>query len=45
MIDDNWLVNGSIWYTDISTEAKINTSLADVKFDPMVYMLPIGYRV
>lgn len=48
MINDNWLVNGSIWYTDIETEAKISTAVADVKFDveidPVVYMLSIGYR-
>lgn len=48
MVNDNWLINGSIWYTDIDTEAKISTAIADVKFDveidPMVYMLSIGYR-
>ena len=48
MINDNWLINGSIWYTDIDTEAKISTAIADVKFDveidPLGYMLSIGYR-
>ncbi|HIE89344.1 MAG TPA: outer membrane protein OmpW [Pseudomonadales bacterium] len=48
MLNDNWLINGSIWYTDIDTEAKIKTALGTVKFDveidPWVYMLSVGYR-
>ena len=48
MINDHWLVNGSVWYTDIETEAKVSTAIADVKFDveidPYVYMLSIGYK-
>ena len=48
IINDNWLINGAVWYTDIETEAKISTAIADVKFDvdidPYVYILSIGYR-
>ncbi len=48
MLDDNWLINGSIWYADIDTDATISTAIADVKFgvdiDPIVYMLSVGYR-
>lgn len=48
MINDKWLINGSVWYMDIKTEATIKTAVAKVKFDvdidPWVYMLSIGYR-
>ncbi len=48
MINDHWLINASVWYIDIDTEAKISTAIADVKFDveinPWVYMVSVGYR-
>lgn len=48
MLNDNWMINGAIWYMDIDTEAKIKTAVAEVKFDvdidPLVYILSIGYR-
>lgn len=48
MLNENWLINGSIWYIDIKTEAKIKTAIADVKFDvdidPYVYIFSVGYR-
>lgn len=48
MINDNWLINGSVWYMDIETEATIKTAVAKVKFDvdidPWVYMFSVGYR-
>ncbi len=48
MINDHWLVNGALWFTDIDTEAKIKTAVGTVKFDvdvdPVVYMLSVGYR-
>ncbi len=48
MVNDKWLINGAVWYTDIETEAKIKTAIATVKFDvdidPFVYMLSVGYR-
>ncbi len=49
MINEHWLVNASIWYLDIDTEAKIksvsgNIVKTDVDIDPMVYMVGIGYK-
>jgi len=48
MLNENWLINGALWYIDIDTEATIKTAVADVKFDveidPIVYILSIGYR-
>jgi outer membrane protein len=48
LINDNWGINASVWYIDIDTEATIETSLADVKFDvdidPWVYMVGISYK-
>ena len=48
MLNDNWLINGAVWYIDIDTEATIKTAVAKVKFDveidPVVYILSIGYR-
>lgn len=48
MINDNWLINGTVWWIDIDTEAKVSTAIADVKFDveidPTVYLLSVGYR-
>lgn len=48
-INENWLVNASVWYTDIDTKAtftvpglgKITTN---VEIDPLVYMLSLGYK-
>jgi outer membrane protein len=48
MINENWLINGTVWWMDIDTEAKVSTAIADVKFDveidPVVYLLSVGYR-
>ena len=48
MINENWLINGTVWWMDIDTEAKVSTAVADVKFDveidPVVYLLSVGYR-
>lgn len=49
VIADNWIVNTSIMYAQIATEAKIaNTVLGDlvvdVDIDPWVYRLNFGYR-
>jgi outer membrane protein len=47
-IGDNWLLNLSVWYIDIETDAKINTPAGrvtvDVGIDPMVYMFGLGYK-
>lgn len=48
MLNDKWVINGAIWYTDIDTDATIHTAVADVPFeveiDPLVYFLSIGYK-
>jgi outer membrane protein len=48
MITENILINGTVWWMDIDTEATIYTSVANVTFDvdidPFVYLLSIGYR-
>lgn len=48
-INEHWLVNASIWYLDIDTDAKFkfdsgNVIKADVDIDPMVYMVGVGYK-
>lgn len=46
-VDNNWVVNASIWRIGISSDASLNTALGKVKtkatIDPWVYMLGIGY--
>jgi len=48
MLNEKWVINGAIWYTDIDTDATIRTAVADVPFDveidPLVYFLSIGYK-
>ncbi|ROV61023.1 outer membrane protein OmpW [Vibrio ponticus] len=45
MLNDNWFVNGSIWYADIDTTATINGSVnVDVDIDPWVFMIAGGYK-
>lgn len=42
---ETWLINVSIRYIDIETEAKIDgTSIGDVDISPMVYGLHLGYK-
>lgn len=40
--------DAAVWYTDIDSEAKIKTAIANVKFDveldPFVYILSVGYK-
>lgn len=48
-LDDNWVLNASVWYLDIDTEAdfKFDNGTrveADVDIDPWVYMLGVGYK-
>jgi outer membrane protein len=48
-IDDHWLLNASVWYIDIQTDAKFKFDggtvvKADVDIDPLVYMIGIGYK-
>ena len=52
MVSDNLLVNASVWYVDINTEASIDGPSAlgvgktkvDVDIDPWVYMVGLGYK-
>ncbi|MDO6776748.1 outer membrane protein OmpW [Shewanella sp. 3_MG-2023] len=45
--NDNWLVNASVWYADISTDVKFNLGedaiSVETDIDPWVYMVSIGY--
>lgn len=48
-LDNKWLINGSIRYIDIETEAEVDTVLGkvevdDVEIDPFVYTLSVGYK-
>ncbi|NBA96114.1 OmpW family protein [Pseudomonas sp. R5(2019)] len=51
MLTDNMLVNASVWYVDIDTEATVDGPTAlgvgrtrvDVDVDPWVYMVGVGY--
>ncbi len=47
-LGENWLVNASIWYIDIETDAEIDSAVGkievDVDIDPWVYMFSVGYK-
>lgn len=47
-LNDNWLLNASVWNIDIDTQANFNSSLGrvsvDAEIDPWVYMISLGYR-
>lgn len=48
-IGEHWLINASIWYLDIDTDATFSFDngarvTADVDIDPWVYMIGLGYR-
>lgn len=48
-IDNNWLVNASVWYADISTDVKFTAAGGALDYavktdiDPWVYMISVGY--
>jgi len=45
MLNDNWFLNGSIRYIDISTTAKLNgESIGKVNISPWVYSANVGFR-
>ncbi|MFL0800174.1 MAG: outer membrane beta-barrel protein [Agarilytica sp.] len=48
MLNDNWMINGSIRYISISTTANFNVGASaasvDVDIDPWVYTLSAGYK-
>lgn len=48
-LSDNWLLNAAVWYIDIDTTATITSTAGnkvktDVKIDPWVYMVGVGYK-
>ncbi|OXS13962.1 outer membrane protein OmpW [Zobellella denitrificans] len=44
-INDNWFVNGSIWYMDIDTDVSVNGNHVDkANIDPVGLMVGLGYR-
>lgn len=48
MINDNWLLNMSVWYMDIDTEVKFKAGgeqqNINTRIDPWVFMFSAGYR-
>ena len=49
LINENWLLNASVWNIDIDTEARLYVNDArvdkiDVEIDPWGYMVGVGYR-
>lgn len=45
MLNDRWFVNMDVRWIGIETEATVDNALkADVKIDPMVYGIHLGYR-
>ncbi|OLQ94396.1 outer membrane protein OmpW [Vibrio ponticus] len=48
MLNDDWFINGSIWYADIDTEASYDFGgtkyTTDVDIDPWVFMIAGGYK-
>ena len=45
LIDDNWALNGAVWYMDIDSDAKIaGIDAGKVEIDPVVVMGGISYR-
>jgi outer membrane protein len=49
-IDEHWLLNASVWYIDLETDAKFKFDngavvKSDVDIDPWVYMIGVGYKL
>ncbi|MFP4136853.1 MAG: OmpW/AlkL family protein [Halomonas sp.] len=45
LIDDNWALNGSVWYMDIDSDASLDgNDIGTVEIDPVVVMGGISYR-
>ncbi|MEC5341588.1 outer membrane protein OmpW [Brenneria populi] len=47
-LDENWLINASLWWMDIDTDVKFNAGgqrqTIDTRLDPWVFMFGVGYR-
>ena len=50
LFGEHWLVNASLMWADIDTEASIDNSVLgdltvrDIQIDPLVYRINAGYR-
>ena len=48
LINRDWLINASVWYMDIDTDAKFKAGgvqqTVDTRLDPWVFMFSAGYR-
>lgn len=47
-LNDKWVLNASVWYIDIDTDAVIETPAGqvtvDVEIDPIAWMVGVGYK-
>ncbi|STQ44322.1 Outer membrane protein W precursor [Ewingella americana] len=47
-LNDNWLLNMSVWWMDIDTDIKFKAAGEDqsihTRIDPWVFMFAAGYR-
>ncbi|TKI08137.1 outer membrane protein OmpW [Martelella alba] len=48
-LNDNWLINMSVWYIDMDTKVRFNSTAAgrqsiDTHINPWVFMFSTGYR-
>ena len=47
-LDDNWLINMSVWWMDIDTEVKFKAGgeqqNINTRIDPWIFMFGVGYR-
>lgn len=43
-INENWFVNGSVWYMDIDTDVKTDLGTFKTSIDPIGLMVGLGYR-
>ncbi|MGX8942540.1 outer membrane protein OmpW [Symbiopectobacterium sp. Eva_TO] len=47
-LDNNWLINASVWWMNIDTDVRFNSSLGPqsirTRLDPFTFMFGVGYR-
>ncbi|UBX48666.1 outer membrane protein OmpW [Providencia alcalifaciens] len=48
MLDENWMLNASVWWMNIETDVKFKAGgeqhKVDTRLDPFVFMFGVGYR-
>ena len=48
MLDENWMLNASLWWMNIETDVKFKAGgeqyKVDTRLDPFVFMFGVGYR-